>query len=68
MVAGQPDPGQVFKAPVLSDVRGQEMAVIIDDRQGLREAVVKLRAEAIPQHEIFVDERAGHVGSPAARA
>ena len=61
MVAFQPRFGQVVEAPVLGDLLGRQMAVVIEDRLFGRKAAVQPLGRFVAQQEIVMDE--GHVCS-----
>ena len=54
MVAAQPYLGDVVKLPVLVDLLGVDMAVVIHDRHLLRIVVVQLFRHVRVQHKILV--------------
>ena len=68
MIAGQPYLGQVVEPPVLGNVPGRKMSVIVDDRQGFCEAVIEIPRESVPEQEIGVYKWGSHVRSSAATA
>ena len=56
VVGAEPDLGDVLPAFVLRDLRGREVAVVVDDRERLGVAVVKLARAIVREEEVVVDE------------
>jgi len=56
VIALQPDLGDRREAVILGDLRHREVAVVVDDRQVFRVAVVELRGHLGLEQEVVVDE------------
>src|SRR6185312_1304676 len=63
VISFEPDFKQIAKAPVLSDVFGRDMAVIVNDRLRFCVALVQFPRGAVLQEKIIVNEWA-HVCIP----
>ena len=54
VVAPQPDLGDVLELPVLVDLPGDQMAVVVDDGHGRREIVVEMPGGGGVQQKILI--------------
>jgi len=59
MVALEPNLEEIPKLPILGDILGRKVAVVIEDRLGLRKLVVKAARRHRAEEKVVVDELHG---------
>ena len=56
MVTPQPDLSEVGEAVVVGDLRGRQVAVVVEDRFGFGETVIQVAGRVGLQEKVVVDE------------